>query len=78
MNDNKWNKVAEDLLLNRKIVKVRYMTKKESKEMIWDKRPVCFLLDNGTWVYPSMDDEGNNGGALFSTDKKNDTLPVLY
>jgi len=73
----KWTEVASDLLLNRKIVKVRYMDQSEADDMGWYSRPVAFLLDNGIWVFPSADDEGNNGGALFTTDNNNSVLPVL-
>ena len=73
----KWTKKAEDILLNRKIVKVEYMSKEECESAYWHKRPVCMLLDNGVWIYPSQDDEGNDGGALFTTDDTETCLPVL-
>ena len=44
---------------------------------MWYKRPVALHLDNGVWVFPSQDDEGNDGGALFTTDEKQECLPVL-
>ena len=72
-----WTEVASSLLLNRKIVKVRYMNQSEADDMGWYSRPVAFLLDNGVWIFPSADDEGNNGGALFTTDENNSVLPVL-
>ena len=73
----KWTKKAEDILLNRKIVKVEYMSKDECESAYWYKRPVCMLLDSGVWIYPSQDDEGNDGGALFTTDDTETCLPVL-
>ena len=75
MTDAEWNKEAEKVLLNRKIVAVRYMTKAEAKKMGWYKRPVCFTLDNGESLMVSMDDEGNDGGSLFFG--KDGTLPTL-
>jgi len=45
--------------------------------MMWSSKPVCFQLDDGTWLYPSQDDEGNNGGALFTTSKVESCLPVM-
>jgi hypothetical protein len=72
-----WTEVASNLLLNRKIVKVRYMEQSEADDMGWYSRPIAFLLDNGVWIFPSADDEGNNGGALFTTDRDNSVLPVL-
>ena len=75
--DKHWHEVASDLLLGRKITKVRYFTEEESENMGWTNRPVALLLDSGIWVYPSCDDEGNEGGALFTTDGREPVLPVL-
>ena len=72
-----WTEVASSILLNRKIVQVRYMNQSEADDMGWYSRPVAFLLDNGIWIFPSADDEGNNGGALFTTDRNNSVLPVI-
>lgn len=72
-----WDKVASDLLLGCKITEVRYFTEEEAEHMGWTNRPVALLLDSGIWVYPSCDDEGNEGGALFTTDGKEPVLPVL-
>ena len=69
-----WTKTAKDMLLGKKIVKVEYMPVKETDDMLWDYQPVCFLLDNGDWVYPMRDDEGNDAGALAVG---RDMLPVL-
>ena len=72
-----WQDKAEKILLGKHIVKVEWMTDKECEEMMWDSKPVCFQLDDGTWLYPSQDDEGNNGGALFTTSKVESCLPVM-
>ena len=69
-----WIKTANKMLLGKKIVKVEYMSVKESDDMMWLHQPVCLLLDNGTWVYPMADDEGNEAGALVVG---KDMLPVL-
>lgn len=74
-----WVKRAERVLLNKKIVKVRWMTKSEQSATGWDgDRAIVLELDDGTLVYPSRDDEGNGPGALFTTDKKESVLPVLW
>lgn len=81
MNDSEltkhWDKVASDLLLGRKITKVRYFTEEEAENMGWTGRPVAMLLDNGIWVFPSSDDEGNEGGSLFTSDDKVQALPLM-
>ena len=75
--DTHWLKEAKEQLLNRKIVMVRYMTKDEMEGLGWYNRPVVMVLDDGNIIYPSADDEGNNGGALFTCDDVNPVLPVL-
>ena len=72
-----WQDEAKNLLLNRKIIKVEYLSNEEASDMGWYSRPVALLLDNGVWIFPSADDEGNNGGALFTTSEANPVLPVL-
>lgn len=72
-----WNVKANQMLVGRKIVKAEYMTKKECDEMMWYDAPVCMQLDNGIWLYPSQDDEGNNGGALFTSHEKDNCLPTM-
>ena len=75
---DQWTKYAKKRLLNRKIVKVEYMTSKECNKYMWYKRPITFILDNGTRVIARQDDEGNDGGVLTClTEKSEDVLPVL-
>jgi hypothetical protein len=84
---NRLTKIAADQLLGRKIIDVQYMSNEEAEFHGWYKRPVMFQLDDYTWVYPSMDDEGNNGGSLFSAseykgiptnEKEEWVFPVLH
>ena len=74
-----WNKRARQVLLGQTIVSVNYMSEENAEQMGWYKRPIVFKLSNGTICYLSCDDEGNDGGALFFSDKngKHDELPVL-
>lgn len=79
MNDLEkgWNEVAQKLLLGKKIVDVRYMSKEEMEDMGWNVRVVAFQTEDGLWFFPSRDDEGNDGGALFTSDEKDSCLPVM-
>jgi hypothetical protein len=45
--------------------------------MGWSGRPIAFQLNDGNWIYPSADDEGNEGGSLFTSDDKDPILPLL-
>ena len=73
-----WTDYVSKKLVGRKIVKVEYFSSKEAEESMWYNRPVAMLLDDGKWLYPMRDDEGNDGGAMgVSGDKGSDTYPVL-
>lgn len=73
-----WTEIAKKQLLGRKIVLIRYMSKEEAAECGWDNtRPVIMQLDDGNIVMASGDDEGNNGGALFTNNEEQPILPVL-
>lgn len=72
-----WTKVAQKQLVGRKIHAVRYMTEKEMKAMGWDQRCILIQLDDGNIIYPSMDDEGNGAGALFTNNEEQPIIPVL-
>ena len=79
--ENYWTNQARFNLVNSTIVKVEYMPQEEVKEMGWYNSPLCILLENPMgerfWIYPSRDDEGNDGGALFTTIKEYPCAPVL-
>ena len=71
-------KKAESFLLGRQIVRVEYMGQDECDRYYWHKRPITFILDNGTRVIAMCDDEGNDGGVLTClTKNKEEVLPVL-
>ena len=60
-----------EVLKDRTIAAVRYMSQEEAKSMSWDKRPLVLHLDNGTLLFISRDDEGNDGGSLFYQTRDN-------
>ena len=73
----KWQDRAEKILVGRKIVKVEWFSDKEAENNMWHSKPIAMLLDDGIWIFPSRDDEGNDGGALFTTSKVESCLPVM-
>ena len=78
--EKRWTKVAQSVLLGKKIVKVEYLTKKECENWMQDYRPIAFQLDDGMWIIAQKDDEGNDGGVLYYTNgdnKHSDVIPVL-
>ena len=79
--ENYWTDQAKLNLVGATIVKVEYMPKEEVEDNRWYKSPLCMLLKrkDGTmfWIYPSADDEGNDGGSLFTTIKEYPCAPTL-
>jgi len=55
----------------RKIVQVRPMTVQEMEAEGWDAEqesaPSVMVLDNGTILFASSDEEGNGSGSIFGT-----------
>ena len=76
----RWVDYGKKHLVGRTIKQVRYLTEEECEDLNWYSRPIIIQLSDGTMVFPSSDDEGNNAGALFGQDVSgNDlTFPVLY
>ncbi len=64
-------------LVGSKIIKVDYMSNKKANELGWNDRPIQIHLDNGAILSPQADDEGNEGGALFTGLQKKSLAPVL-
>lgn len=75
--DKHWTDIAKEQLLGKKIVDVRYMSQDECDDLGWTHRPVVFHLDDGNLVFASCDDEGNDGGSLFTNNQANPVLPVM-
>jgi len=70
---------ASKILLNKKIVQVRYMTDQEQEAFNWHHKAIIMQLEDGTLVFPSRDDEGNDAGALhyFREDGSGNCIPVI-
>jgi hypothetical protein len=68
--DKFWQDLANKHLVGRTIVKAEWLKPSEAKRILgWEYQPLELHLDNGTILTPSMDDEGNNAGALFTNIK---------
>lgn len=75
--ETQWTNDITALLVGKKITKVRYMTENERDDHGWYGRPLLIYLDDGTVIYPSKDDEGNDAGALFTNIETLSTIPVF-
>lgn len=69
--------MAANHMVGRTIAEVRHMTRDEAAEMGWDARPPIVVFDDGNWIAPSMDDEGNDGGALYTSYAGLDVIGVV-
>lgn len=75
--ENYWTGIASAQLKGRTVKAVRYLTEEEAQEMYIDSRPLAIFFDDGSFVFAMRDDEGNDGGALFTSDDANPVLPVI-
>jgi hypothetical protein len=71
-----WQDRINEVLVGRTIVKARYMTDEEQEYFGWYSKSIVIELDNGDLLFPSRDDEGNDAGALFTTNESAPVLPV--
>jgi hypothetical protein len=74
---NHWTKKVSDFLVGKTIKSVRYMNDKEMNDFMWYKKPVIITFTDGSYIIPQRDDEGNDGGALFTSDDDVDVIPVI-
>ena len=72
-----WEERAAKALVGRTIVSVRYMTIEEVNQHFWYSSALIITLDDGTFFYPTSDDEGNDAGALATSDFDLDVIPVI-
>ena len=72
-----WTEKIALHLVGKKITRVEYLPLVEMEDNDWYKRPVCIQLDDKYWLVPMMDDEGNDGGAISTTFKNLETIPVI-
>ena len=74
---NYWGTLAKKLLVGKKIVNCDYLSEQEMEMLGWDKSPLVIFFDDGTHIYASADDEGNDGGALFTSNDTLLTIPTI-
>ena len=73
----RWTEKCKKHLVGKKIVHVRYLNKKEMDDLGWDQTPLVMFFNDGSYMFPSQDDEGNDGGSLFTSFKDLPTIPVI-
>tara|TARA_R110000824_G_C14819684_1_gene636567 strand:+ start:175 stop:408 length:234 start_codon:yes stop_codon:yes gene_type:complete len=77
MSEQEWIQNIGKHLVGKTIVEVAYVSEEEAEKLDWYSRPVALRLNDGTWLVPTSDDEGNDGGALTTSLKDLHIIPVL-
>lgn len=72
-----WTAQAASVLEGRTIKKVRYLDEDELRSLYWGSTAIVLELDDGTLVFPSCDDEGNDAGALYTTNEDVSIVPTI-
>ena len=72
-----WTEEAGDLLRGRTVIDVRYMTERERKEFNWHASAAVIVFADGLLLYPSVDEEGNDAGVLFTTSEICPVIPKI-
>lgn len=75
---DEWEKSCKKFLEGKTIKRVRYMTDDERDEHGWHTGALVIEFKGGGYIYPSADDEGNDAGALFTSEEELMTIPVMY
>lgn len=65
-------------LVGRRITAITRLSEDEAKTEGWEQQIVtCIVLDDDTHLFPSGDEEGNFGGALFGRDSDGNAFRVM-
>jgi len=72
-----WADRASKELVGKTIKQVRYLTEKVQEDLMWYSSSLVIFFTDGSYMFPSQDDEGNDAGALFTSFENLPTIPVI-
>ena len=78
MTEKKWTAEVAAQLVGKTITSVSFMSEKAADDWGWSARPLEINLSDGHQLLVAADDEGNNGGSIFTTYDDLPTIPTLY
>ena len=78
MKQTKWEKDISKFLVGKTIKKIEYLTEQEAEGLGWNQIPLVIIFTDGSYIFPMADDEGNNGGAIATSSKELQTIPVMW
>ena len=62
-----WGNKSSNFLVGKTIRRVRYLTESEREDLGWYRSPLVIEFEDGHWLVPMSDDEGNDGGSLWTS-----------
>ena len=71
-----WSGDATKIFKGKTIAKIEYLSDQEVKDMMWYNRAPIIVFTDGSWIMASKDDEGNDAGAMFTSNKEMSVIPV--
>ncbi len=71
-----WSGDATKIFKGKTVSHIDYLTDSEMDDMGWYSRAPVIVFTDNSWIIASADDEGNNGGALFTSAKEMNVIPV--
>ena len=66
-----WGNKSSNFLVGKTIRRVRYLTESEKEDLGWYRSPLVIEFEDGHWLVPMADDEGNDGGSLWTSSATN-------
>lgn len=73
-----WTAKISDYLVGKTIKHIRYMTAQEVDDMGWTRANIVIEFDDGHWLVPMADDEGNDAGSLWTSEgNKLSIIPAI-
>ena len=73
----RWEDRCSAFLVGKTIKSVRYQYTCEIKDMGWSKKSLVIFFTDGSFLFPSTDDEGNNGGTFLTSFKGLEVIPTI-
>jgi len=77
MTETEWKKAISNKLVGKTIKDVSFMPHDDAEEWGWYKRPIMINLSDGHQLIISQDDEGNDGGSVFTSYEDLPVIPTL-
>ena len=72
-----WGGLASKFLVGKTIKYVRYMTDAELEDLGFETANLAIFFTDGSFLYASMDDEGNDSGVIRTNDPNTECYPSI-